>query len=127
LEEKTKVFVLNRDLKTEFKILKSSKIYEIVKDSNLALTKIKLNPIKNITGFRCGNPMIGAMMTFGLLPYFENQRFAFNYDEIKNNEIKNHNDTIEVRQSLWLFNFVYPKSFKKQAGKTLLGNYLNRK
>ena len=71
--------------------------------------------------------MSGSMITLGLLPYFENQKYVFNYDEIENKNVKNKIDTIEVRQSLWLFNFLYPKSFKKQAGKALLGNYLTNK
>ena len=127
IQKREKAFVINKDLKSEFKILENSKIYEIVDDSTKSDLKIRLNPLKNITGWHCGNMMSGSMITLGLLPYFENQKYVFNYDEIENKNVKNKNDTIEVRQSLWLFNFLYLKSFKKQAGKALLGNYLTNK
>ena len=127
IQKREKAFVINKDLKSEFKILENSKIYEIVDDSTKSDLKIRLNPLKNITGWHCGNMMSGSMITLGLLPYFENQKYVFNYDEVENKNVKNKNDTIEVRQSLWLFNFLYSKSFKKQAGKALLGNYLTNK
>ena len=127
LQKREKAFVINKDLKSEFKILENSKIYEIVDDSTKSDLKIRLNPIKDVTSWRCGNMMSGSMITLGLLPSFDYQKYIFNYDKIKNNEIINKSDTIEVRQSLWLFNFLYPKSFKKQAGKALLGNYLTNK
>ena len=127
IQKREKAFVINKDLKSEFKILENSKIYEIVDASTKSDLKIRLNPLKNITGWRCGNMMTGSMITLGLLPSFDYQKYIFNYDKIKNNEIINKSDTIEIRQSLWLFNFLYPKSFKKQAGKGLLGNYLTNK
>ncbi len=127
IQKREKAFVINKDLKSEFKILENSKIYEIVDDSTKSDLKIRLNPIKDFTSWRCGNMMSGSMITLGLLPSFDYQKYIFNYDKIKNNEIINKSDTIEVRQSLWLFNFLYPKSFKKQAGKALLGNYLTNK
>ena len=127
LQKREKAFVINKDLKSEFKILENSKIYEIVDDSTKSDLKIRLNPIKDVTSWRCGNMMSGSMITLGLLPSFDYQKYIFNYDKIKNNEIINKSDTIEIRQSLWLFNFLYSKSFKKQAGKALLGNYLTNK
>ena len=127
IQKREKAFVINKDLKSEFKILENSKIYEIVDDSTKSDLKIRLNPLKNITGWHCGNMMSGSMITLGLLPSFDYQKYIFNYDKIKNNEIINKSDTIEIRQSLWLFNFLYSKSFKKQAGKGLLGNYLTNK
>ena len=127
IQKREKAFVINKDLKSEFKILENSKIYEIVDDSTKSDLKIRLNPIKDVTSWRCGNMMSGSMITLGLLPSFDYQKYIFNYDKIKNNEIINKSDTIEIRQSLWLFNFLYLKSFKKQAGKALLGNYLTNK
>ena len=127
IQKREKAFVINKDLKSEFKILENSKIYEIVDDSTKSDLKIRLNPIKDVTSWRCGNMMSGSMITLGLLPSFDYQKYIFNYDKIKNNEIINKSDTIEIRQSLLLFNFLYPKSFKKQAGKALLGNYLTNK
>ena len=127
IQKREKAFVINKDLKSEFKILENSKIYEIVDDSTKSDLKIRLNPIKDVTSWRCGNMMSGSMITLGLLPSFDYQKYIFNYDKIKNNEIINKSDTIEIRQSLWLFNFLYPKSFKKHAGKALLGNYLTNK
>ena len=105
IQKREKAFVINKDLKSEFKILENSKIYEIVDDSTKSDLKIRLNPLKNITGWHCGNMMSGSMITLGLLPYFENQKYVFNYDEIENKNVKNKIDTIEVRQSLWLFKF----------------------
>ena len=84
IQKREKAFVINKDLKSEFKILENSKIYEIVDDSTKSDLKIRLNPIKDVTSWRCGNMMSGSMITLGLLPYFENQKYVFNYDEIEN-------------------------------------------
>ncbi len=63
---KQKVFVANKNLKKEFEILKHSKIYDIVEDSTQVM-KITLHPMETRTP-ACGNPMIGSMMTLGLVP-----------------------------------------------------------
>ena len=87
IQKREKAFVINKDLKSEFKILENSKIYEIVDDSTKSDLKIRLNPIKDVTSWRCGNMMSGSMITLGLLPSFDYQKYIFNYDKIKNNEI----------------------------------------
>lgn len=122
---KQNVYVINSGLTKEYKILKKSKIYNIVDDSAKSDIRIKLNPLKNNTGFRCGNMMFGSMMTLGLIPYKETQFYNFSYDEINGSETQSQSFDLELGYSLWLFNFVYPKSFNKQSGKALLGEYLN--
>lgn len=120
---KQNVFVANKDLKTEFEILKNSNIYNIVEDStNTAI--LKLYPIHSYSP-PCGNPMIGSMLTVGLLPSYFPYTETYSYDITENNTTKNYQYKLEVYQSLWLFNiFRLGKTYKKQTGKVLLGNYI---
>ena len=120
---KQNVFVVNKDLKKEYEILKHSNIYNIVEDStNTAV--LKLYPIHSYSP-PCGNPMIGSMLTIGLLPSYFPYTETYSYDLTENNKTKNHQYKLNVYQSLWLFNiFRLGKTYKKQTGKALLGNYV---
>ncbi|WP_284463629.1 hypothetical protein [Chryseobacterium sp.] len=120
---KQKAFVANKDLKKEFDILKHSKIYEIVDDST-NVAKITLHPMTTRTPF-CGNPMIGSMITLGLMPSGFPYDISYSYDIDEKNTKKNYQYNLKVYQSLWLFNiFRLGKTFSKQSGKALLGNYI---
>lgn len=120
---KQNVFVVNKDLKKEYEILKHSNIYEIVEDSS-NVTKLELLPMKTYTP-SCGNAMIGSMITFGLLPSGFPYTISYDYNLTEHNIKKNHQYKLEVYQSLWLFNiFRLGKTYNKQAGKVLLGNHL---
>lgn len=120
---KQNVFVTNKDLKKEFEILRHSDIYNIVEDStNTAI--LKLYPIQSYSP-PCGNPMIGSMLTVGLLPSYFQYIETYSYDITENNTTKNYQYKLEVYQSVWLFNiFRLGKTYKKQTGKALLGNYI---
>ncbi|AYZ35352.1 hypothetical protein EGY07_07095 [Chryseobacterium indologenes] len=120
---KQKVFVANKNLKKEFEILKHSKIYDIVEDSTQVM-KITLHPMETRTP-ACGNPMIGSMMTLGLVPSGFPYDISYSYDTVENNTTKNYQYKLQVYQSLWLFNiFRLGKTFSKQSGKALLGSYI---
>lgn len=120
---KQNVFVVNKDLKKEYEILKHSNIYEIVEDST-NVAKLELLPMKTYTP-SCGNPMIGSMITFGLLPSGFPYSISYDYNLTEHNIKKNHQYKLEVYQSLWLFNiFRLGRTYNKQAGKALLGNHL---
>lgn len=114
-----KAFVINKELKKEYKILEKSQIYELVEDNSYQV-KIKLDSMK--INRVCGNGMAGSMLTFGLLPSFLPDKYLYAFEEI-GNENKKFKFNLEVIQSLWLFNMFYPKSFSKQAGKALLASY----
>lgn len=121
--QKQKAFVVNRDLKKEFEILKHSDIYEIVEDST-NVSKITLHPMKTYTP-PCGNPMIGSMITVGLLPSAFPYDIVYSYDVAENSATKNYQYKLQVYQSLWLFNiFRLGRTFSKQSGKALLGSYI---
>ncbi|MCJ7932337.1 MAG: hypothetical protein MUW56_01550 [Chryseobacterium sp.] len=120
---KQKAFVVNKDLKKEYDILKHSGIYEIVEDSTNA-AKITLHPMLTRTP-SCGNPMIGSMITLGLLPSGFPYTIAYSYDAAENRTTKNYQYKLQVYQSLWLFNiFRLGRTFSKQSGKALLGSYI---
>ncbi|REC61005.1 hypothetical protein DRF65_18405 [Chryseobacterium pennae] len=120
---KKKAFVVNKELKTEFNILKHSDIYEIVEDSTDA-ARITLYPMKTHTP-PCGNPMIGSMITVGLLPSGFPYDISYSYDVAENSTTKKYQYQLQVYQSLWLFNiFRLGKTFSKQSGKALLGSYI---
>ena len=121
---KQKAFVVNKDLKREFNILKHSDIYEIVDDST-DVAKINLHKMIPDRQFQCGNLMAGSMITFGLLPSVFPYVDTYSYDVTENNIVKNYQFKLQVNQSLWLFNiFRLGKTYNKQAGKALLGNYM---
>lgn len=118
-----KAFVVNKELEKEFKILKHSDIYEIVEDSTNA-AKITLHPMETRTP-SCGNPMIGSMITVGLLPSGFPYDISYRYDVTENSTTKNYQYQLKVYQSLWLFNiFRVGRTFSKQSGKALLGSYM---
>jgi hypothetical protein len=120
---KQKIFVINKDLKQEFDILKHSEIYEIVENSS-NVAKLQLLPMNTYTP-SCGNAMAGSMLTFGLLPARFPYYISYNYNVTEHNTTKNHQYKLEVYQSLWLFNiFRLGKTYNKEAGKALLGNYI---
>lgn len=120
---KQKAFVVNKNLEREFNILKHSDIYEIVEDSTNA-AKITLHPMMTRTP-SCGNPMIGSMITVGLLPSGFPYDISYSYDVAENSTTKNYQYKLQVYQSLWLFNiFRLGKTFSKQSGKALLGSYI---
>lgn len=114
-----KAFVINKDLKREYKILEKSQIYQLVEDDSFEV-KVKLDSMK--TYLVCGNGMAGSMLTFGLLPSFLPDRYYYGFEEI-GKENKKYEFNLQVIQSLWLFNMFYPKSFSKQTGKALLASY----
>ncbi|HAO29515.1 MAG TPA: hypothetical protein DCQ68_21555 [Chryseobacterium indologenes] len=73
----------------------------------------------------CGNPMIGSMMTLGLVPSGFPYDISYSYDTVENNTTKNYQYKLQVYQSLWLLNiFRLGKTFSKQSGKALLGSYI---
>ncbi len=120
---KQKAFVVNKELKREFNILKHADIYEIVEDSTNA-AKITLHPMETRTP-SCGNPMIGSMITVGLLPSGFPYDISYSYDVTENSTTKNYQYQLKVYQSLWLFNiFRLGRTFSKQSGKALLGSYI---
>lgn len=120
---KQKVFVANKELTKEYKILKHSNIYEVVEDSTNA-AKLTLHPMKIYTP-SCGNPIIGSVITVGLLPSVFPYDVSYSYDIAENNTTKNNQYNLQVYQSFWLFNiFRIGKTFSKQSGKALLGSYI---
>ncbi|MCW3161130.1 hypothetical protein [Chryseobacterium oryctis] len=120
---KKKVFVTNKELKKEYEILRHSKIYEITNDTAY-VTRIKLYHMKISTPY-CGNPIIGTVITAGLLPSYFPYNSSYSYDLIENNTTTHHQYHIGVNQSFWLFNiFRLGKTFKRQSGKALLGSYV---
>lgn len=120
---KQKAFVVNKELKKELNILKHSDIYEIVEDSTNA-ARITLHPMTRFTP-SCGNPMIGSMITVGLLPSGFPYDISYSYDVTEDKTTKNYQYQLKVYQSLWLFNiFRVGRTFSKQSGKALLGSYM---
>lgn len=117
--QKVKAMVVNKELSKEYQILEKSHIYELVEDDSFEV-KIKLDPMN--VKIACGNSIAGSMLTLGLLPSLLPDVYYFGFEEI-GKENKKYNFNLQVAQSIWLFNIFYPKSFKKQAGKALLGSY----
>ena len=114
-----KAFVINKDLKREYKILEKSQIYQLVEDDSYQV-KIKLDSMK--INRVCGNGMAGSMLTFGLLPSFLPDKYLYTFEEI-GDENKKFVFNLEVIQSLWLFNRFSAIRLSEVAGNPLLASY----
>lgn len=118
-----KAYVLNPQLKKEYKILKAANIFELVPDSAGSNTlKISLRPLKK--RFTCGEPVLGSLITLGQVPVLFPDRYEFSFEEIAGNDSKVHNVEMDIAEQLWFWNmFVFNKKFDKKAGQILLARY----
>jgi len=123
--EKKKAFILNPELKKEFKILKRSGIYTIVDDnSDTSVIKIKLYPITR--SFVCGEPILGSLITFGQVPVILPDRYQYQFDEFSKCDTIHKQQELQIATRYWFWDmFVFNKNFDKKAAQTLLACYHN--
>ncbi len=93
-------YITNPELRQEWAVLEASSLYTISPDP-AAPSKITLAPIRKYPG--CGNPMLGAIFTLGLLPAYMPDSYVFRYTEDGpgGKQAFEHNVRVEYRYSLW--------------------------
>ena len=121
--EKKTAFVVNPELKKEYKILKASGIFILTSDSlDQNCLKIKLNPVRR--NFVCGQPIIASAFTLGQFPVYFPDIYLYGFEELNNNGTISRDFKLEVSQRVWFWDmFAFNKKFKQKAGKALLCNY----
>jgi hypothetical protein len=122
--EKKQAWVVNPELKEEYKILKRSGIFVLTTDSvSPTVLKIKLNPIQQ-KRYPCGEPALGFLFTGGQLPALLPDRRIYSFTETNGSNSTNREFELHLATQLWFWNmFIYPKHYYKKAGQCLLGNY----
>jgi hypothetical protein len=118
-----KAYVLNPQLKKEYKILKSANIFELVSNNaGLTTLKISLRPLKK--RFTCGEPVLGSLITLGQVPVLLLDRYEFSFEEIAGNDSTVHDVEMDIAEQVWFWNmFVFNKKFDQKAGQILLARY----
>jgi len=119
---KRNAYIINDTLKKELNILKSSELFEITTDSNLADLKIKLYSIEQ--SYVCGQPITISMLTIGQLPVILPDRYLYKFDELDNGKITERKLDLKIAQRVWFWDmFAFNKKFEEKAGKAVLGEY----
>lgn len=120
-QDRLKAYVINvEDFKSEYKILKYSKKYDIVEDStnadvNIELKKMMLNPI------RCVTPQVTVLLfTLGFYPVRYLEGYIFEYDEIRGRKKETIKKDVVIEKSVsWFHLFSFKKNRKKAIGKSI--------
>lgn len=116
-----KVYVENPSLKKEYKILRTSGLFEFT-DLNNANITIHLDSLERF--YVCGQPLIVSAMTLGQLPIHMPDRYIFRFEERKGNQVIEHTLELQVAKRIWYWDLFNPdKSFDSKAGTALLGAY----
>lgn len=121
--KKQKVYVLNPELKKEYKILEDSTIFEITSDSaDKTMLNIKLHPFKK--RLACGQLIMGSLITLGQVPVLLPDRYEYFFDEINNNITTTRTIEMQIAQRCWFWDmFVFNKKFNQKAGQVLSAKY----
>lgn len=121
-----KAYVLNKDLKKEYEILKKSGVFQIVDDSTNHL-KIKLYPLKQVNKAD-GQGFVISFLTLGQVPINFYDTYNMGFDEIRDEKVEIRSFDLFVAQRVWFWDiFKFKKDFEKNAAKALNGSYLNKK
>jgi hypothetical protein len=120
-----KAYILNPQLKKEYKILRSSKVFDLTSDSAEATIIIKLRPIKSRPS--CGQPLTGSLVTLGQVPIYLPDRYQYSFEEISKDINTSHSFEIQIATRVWFWDiFVFNKKFDQKAGQVLLSDYYSQ-
>ncbi len=121
-----RAYVLNPELKKEYKILLSSNVFDIATDSAKAAIKVRLYPMRMTAS--CGQPITGSLITLGQVPVLLPDRYQYRFDIISNEVSTPYSTEMQIATHVWFWDmFVFDKKFKKKAGQVLLANYYSTK
>ncbi len=121
-----KAYVLNPELKKEYKILISSNVFDITRDSTGAVINLKLYPMRMTSS--CGQPITGSLITLGQVPVLLPDRYQYRFDIISNAVSTSYTTEMLIATHVWFWDmFVIHKKFNQKAGQVLLSNYFSTK
>ncbi len=114
---KLMVYVSNANqLEYEYKILKFSKNYELVQDSNLADAQILLKELKPRMGAYCATPqVVVSAFTLGFYPVVYRDYYLYEYELRADNETNTIATEVMVDKVVTWFNLLSPKKSLKRA------------
>lgn len=117
-----KAYILNPQLREEYKILRLSGAFDIATDSSDAAINIKLYPLKR--KLSCGQPIMGSLVTLGQVPVLFPDRYQFQFETIAGDITTTHSIEMHIATQIWFWDmFVFNKKFDQKAGQILLFNY----
>lgn len=121
--DRKKAYVLNPQLKKEYKILQSSNIFEIVSDSlDITAIKINLQPLKK--RYACGQPITASLITLGQVPVLLPDCYKYSFEEIAGTNSTSHFIEMHIATRVWFWDmFIFKKKFNQKAGQVLLAKY----
>lgn len=119
-----KAYIINPELKKEYKILVKSKIYDLATDSmENGIVRVKLYPIK--PHLVCGQPIVLSAFTLGQLPVILPDRYQYRFEEIgPDNSSSAKSIELLVATRYWFWDmFSFSKDFDGKAGRLLSYQY----
>ena len=120
MQVKTKAYVLNPELEDEYDILKRSQLYELSNDS-LNSVKIRLKPLQE--NLMCGNPLLGTVITFGLIPSAVEDNYLYSFTELNNESTVEREINVRVRMRLSIYEIFYRGNMNQQIADGLREGY----
>lgn len=114
-------YVINaEEYKTEFKILKHSKKYNLIKDSTQADVFIALKDLTYLP-IGCITPQVTlSFFTLGFYPVKYQERYIFEYEKISGSKKETLTKNIEIEKIVsWFHLFSFKKNRKKVIGKSV--------
>ena len=110
------VFVSNPELHLEYEILKASAIYRLSSQPE-ASQKLTLRPIKH--GFRCGNPMMIAVVTLGIIPGYLPGSLSFEYNLEADGKVESYVHHLPTYERFSIWEWLVISNEKKTLAKAL--------
>ena len=110
------VYVSNPEMHLEYEILKASAIYQLSSQPE-ASQKLTLRQIKH--GFRCGNPMMIAVVTLGIIPGYLPGRLSFEYDLEADGKVESYVHRLRTYERISIWEGLVISNEKKTLAKAL--------
>lgn len=107
VESPVKAVILNPELREESQILERSRLYNLTSDPTTP-TKIQLKPLGRMPS--CGNPLLGTILTFGLLPGRVGDRYEFTFTEKSDGREIDRKAHMLVEMRTWILDLFLPKN-----------------
>lgn len=107
VELPVKAVILNPELREETLILERSQLYTLTTEPTTP-TKIQLKPLERMPS--CGNPLLGPILTLGILPARVGDRYGFTFTEKKEEKIIDRKAQMLIEMRVWILDLFLPKN-----------------
>jgi len=116
IQQKIKASVVNPELHQEYDILQRSQLFELTSDST-ENNKIKLDSMQTI--LKCGNPLLGTIFTFGLIPSTVEDQYFYSFREHRGDRIVSRKVEVNVRMRLSAYEIFFSGNLNQQIAEGL--------